>query len=113
MEEMRGILGSPDVVSVIEDASTNRLVTLPVNTLTIVSISIISVSVVAIIVLTFFLYREFGWDIYRALGADLRIRRYYFNYQVFECIVCYSFFFFAGFGVQVSIRADLHPVGKH
>jgi hypothetical protein len=43
------------------------------------------------------------WKIYRSLGADVRIKRYYFHYQVFECICRFSAFFFAGFGILVSL----------
>jgi len=100
--EVRSLLGDSTVV---EGERKVSLLSLPINVLSAVSISIVAASVAAVLVLTYFIWREFGWDIYRSLGADLRIRKYYFQYQVFETIVCFSFFFFAGFGVQVSLRS--------
>ncbi|TXT08679.1 hypothetical protein VHUM_02807 [Vanrija humicola] len=97
MAEVRKLLG--DRVST--DSNEHRaLLTLPLNALTGVVIGLIALAEFTIIVLTYLIWREFGWRIYRFLGADLRIRRYYREYQIFECLVCFSFFFFAGFGIQ-------------
>jgi hypothetical protein len=43
-----------------------------------------------------------SWKRYKFLGADLRIRKYYLRFQVFECICYFSAFFCAGFGIQVG-----------
>lgn len=98
MAEVRKLLGATNTST---DSSEHRaLLTLPLNALTSVVIALIALAEFTIIVLTYLIWREFGWRIYRFLGADLRIRRYYREYQIFECLVCFSFFFFAGFGIQ-------------
>ncbi|WOO83689.1 UPF0658 Golgi apparatus membrane protein [Vanrija pseudolonga] len=98
MAEVRKLLGATTTST---DSSEHRaLLTLPLNALTSVVIALIALAEFTIIVLTYLIWREFGWRIYRFLGADLRIRRYYREYQIFECLVCFSFFFFAGFGIQ-------------
>ncbi|EJT49960.1 hypothetical protein A1Q1_00878 [Trichosporon asahii var. asahii CBS 2479] len=83
-----------------EVASAHKLLTLPLNILTGIVIGVIGLAEVIIVVLTYFVWREFGWRIYKFLGADLRIRTYYRQYQVFESIVCCSFFFFMSFNIQ-------------
>lgn len=83
-----------------EVASAHKLLTLPLNILTGIVIGVIGLAEVAIVILTYFVWREFGWRIYKFLGADLRIRTYYRQYQVFESIVCCSFFFFMSFSIQ-------------
>lgn len=82
------------------DLSEHKILTLPTKILSGVVIGVIASAQIAIAVLSWSVWKEFGWRIYRFLGADLNIRRYYLQYQVFECIACFSFFFFAGFGVQ-------------
>jgi hypothetical protein len=42
----------------------------------------------------------FRWKIYKNLGADRNIKRYFLRYQIFETICRFSAFFFAGFGIQ-------------
>ena len=69
-------------------------------------IGTVSASCLALSVLTVVLRREFGWERYRFLGADLRIRKYYTRFQVYECICFFSAFFCAGFGIQVSWIED-------
>lgn len=83
-----------------EVASAHKLLTLPLNILTGIVIGVIGLAEVIIVILTYFVWREFGWRIYKFLGADLRIRTYYRQYQVFESIVCCSFFFFMSFSIQ-------------
>ncbi|KAL1406175.1 hypothetical protein Q8F55_007862 [Vanrija albida] len=98
MAEVRKLLGEKTTST--DSSDTRALLTLPLNALTSVVIALIALAEFTIIVLTYLIWREFGWRIYRFLGADLRIRRYYREYQIFECLVCFSFFFFAGFGIQ-------------
>jgi hypothetical protein len=86
----------------------NKIFSLPTKILSGLVIAIIAVGEIAIVILAWFIWKEFGWRIYRFLGADLRIRRYYRQYQIFECILCFTFFFIVGFGVQVG--AFLSPV---
>jgi hypothetical protein len=83
------------------------LLTLPLNILTGIVIGVVATSCLALSVLTIKLRREFGWERYRFLGADLQIRKYYTRFQVYECICFFSAFFCAGFGIQVSRPAHL------
>lgn len=87
----------------------HRIFSLPTKILSGLVIAVIAAAEIAIIILAWFIWREFGWRIYRFLGADLQIRRYYRQYQIFECILCFSFFFFVGFSVQVSYHSAVPP----
>lgn len=49
--------------------------------------------------LTFKLWKEFGWVIYQKIGADLKVRRMFFWYQLFIVFLKFSFFFGVGFTV--------------
>ncbi|KAK4053803.1 hypothetical protein OIV83_001459 [Microbotryomycetes sp. JL201] len=46
------------------------------------------------------LYGEFGWNLYKSLGADLRIKRMYAYYQGFVCLLKFDSFVFVAFCVQ-------------
>lgn len=81
------------------------LLTLPLNILTGIVIGVVATGCVAMLILSFIIRREFGWDRYRFLGADLRIRAYYTRFQIYECICYFSAFFAAGFGIQVSLTS--------
>ncbi|KAJ9477135.1 hypothetical protein PHBOTO_000838 [Pseudozyma hubeiensis] len=52
-----------------------------------------------LIYLTFKLWKEFGWVIYQKIGADLRVRRMFFWYQLFIVFLKFAFFFGVGFTV--------------
>lgn len=86
---------------------TARIFSLPIKILCGLVIAVIATAQIAFFILAWFIWREFGWRIYRFLGADLAIRRYYRQYQIFECILCFSFFFFLGFSVQVGLLSFL------
>ncbi|KAJ8604609.1 hypothetical protein MRB53_041762 [Persea americana] len=49
------------------------------------------------------LYKIFGWDIYTKLGADRRVKNYFLAYQLLIVLLCYDWFFFGGFTVQLLI----------
>lgn len=100
MYELRQTLGDLRT-SLQGDASS--LLTLPLNILTAVIIAVVSFTSLVLVVLTYCIRREFGWQRYRFLGADIQIRKYYQRFQVFECICYFSAFFCAGFGIQVSL----------
>ncbi|GLB36385.1 hypothetical protein LshimejAT787_0306730 [Lyophyllum shimeji] len=76
------------------------LATVPVTVLTTIIPIVISVSEVAYIGLGWKIYHEFGWKVYKFLGADRRIKKMYANYQIYECLVKFDVFFWAGFSVQ-------------
>lgn len=104
--ELRRILGDNLADSLPGDelnaGSNNSLLSLPLNILTAVVIAVVATGSIILVILTYFIRRDFGWDRYRFLGADLQIRKYYFRFQVFECVAYFSAFFCAGFGIQVS-----------
>ncbi|KAJ7071233.1 hypothetical protein C8F01DRAFT_1362976 [Mycena amicta] len=78
-------------------ASTLRI---PITTLTSVIPVVIAVAEVSYIALGYKIYHEFGWKVYKFLGADRRIKKLYANYQIYECLVKFDVFFWAGFSVQ-------------
>lgn len=45
------------------------------------------------------LWKEFGWVIYQKIGADLKVRRMFFWYQLFIVFLKFSFFFGVGFTI--------------
>lgn len=88
--EIREIIPSDD------DSSS----TIPITVLTTMIPIVISVAELAYIGLGWKIYNEFGWKVYKFLGADRRIKKMYANYQIYECLVKFDVFFWAGFSVQ-------------
>lgn len=72
----------------------------PINVLTTIIPIVISIAELAYIGLGWKIYNEFGWKVYKFLGADRRIKKMYANYQIYECLVKFDVFFWAGFSVQ-------------
>ncbi|EDR16071.1 uncharacterized protein LACBIDRAFT_228346, partial [Laccaria bicolor S238N-H82] len=81
-------------------ASTPGVSNIPINVLTTIIPIVISVAEIAYIGLGWKIYHEFGWKVYKFLGADRRIKKMYANYQIYECLVKFDVFFWAGFSVQ-------------
>ncbi|TNY18852.1 hypothetical protein DMC30DRAFT_422358 [Rhodotorula diobovata] len=55
------------------------------------------------------LYHEFGWNVFKRIGADIAIRRDYLLYQVFACVLKFDAFFLAGFSLQFLILVTGTP----
>lgn len=81
-------------------ATTPGVSNIPINVLTTIIPIVISVAEIAYIGLGWKIYHEFGWKVYKFLGADRRIKKMYANYQIYECLVKFDVFFWAGFSVQ-------------
>jgi hypothetical protein len=88
----------------IRDATMNTSVGgtsgIPINVLTTVIPIVISVAEIAYIGLGWQIYNEFGWKVYKFLGADRQIKKMYAHYQIYECLVKFDVFFWVGFSVQ-------------
>lgn len=73
---------------------------IPIDVLTTTIPIVVSVAEIAFIALGWKIYHEFGWKVYKFLGADRNIKRMYASYQIYECLVKFDVFFWAGFSVQ-------------
>lgn len=89
-----------EVRDALSGQSVSGISNIPISVLTIIIPVVISVAEIAYIALGWKIYHEFGWGVYKFLGADRRIKRLYANYQIYECLVKFDVFFWVGFSVQ-------------
>lgn len=61
--------------------------TVPVQVLTGAIPVIIGISSLIFVVLAWFLWREFGWQIYKTIGADRNLKRAHLQFQIFVCLL--------------------------
>lgn len=73
---------------------------IPIKVLTTIIPIVISIAEIAYIALGWRIYHEFGWKVYKFLGADRNIKKMYGTYQIFQCLVKFDVFFWVGFSVQ-------------
>jgi len=77
--EIRGVLGD----GVIPGTSQ----TVPVQVLTGAIPIIIGASSLAFAILAWFLWRDFGWQIYKVIGADRNLKKAHMHFQIFVCLL--------------------------
>jgi hypothetical protein len=91
--------------------SQNGFSHLPVNVLTTVLPIVISVAELAYVALAWTIYNEFGWKVYKFLGANRQIKKMFAIYQIFQCLVKFDVFFWVGFCVQFTFLVlDSHSL---
>jgi len=74
---------------------------IPIMVLLYISHAVLALSEVAYIALAWQVWREFGWKVYKFLGADIAVKRMFAHYQIFLCLVKFDLFFWVGFSVQL------------
>ncbi|PWN25710.1 hypothetical protein BDZ90DRAFT_233718 [Jaminaea rosea] len=71
---------------------------------------IIGVAQIPLTLLSFRLWQDFGWEVYKKIGADVIKRRMMLVYQIFVCFLKFDFFFGSAFCIAflilVSDRGD-------
>jgi len=91
-----------EIKSIVDVSSTAQgILAVPTHVLTALVPCVIGLAELAYIVLGWSIWREFGWKVYKRLGADRRVRRLYMHYQILQCIMKFDVFFFAGFSIQL------------
>lgn len=93
--EFRSVLNSS------QTDSQSALFDLPINVITAIIPGVICIAEIAYVVLGWSIWREFGWKVYKLLGADRRIKRLYMQYQILLCTMKFAAFFWIVFAIQL------------
>lgn len=72
-----------------------------VGTLTIISNVVLALSEIAFIAIGWQIWKEFGWKVYKFLGADRQIKRIFAHYQIYLSLLRFDMFFCIGFSAQL------------
>jgi len=96
---MYSVIQKSEILSAIPSTTTG-ITDISVNALTTIIPIVIAVAQVAYIALGLKIYREFGWQVYKLLGADRSVKRMYMHFQIFICLTKFDVFFWIGFSVQ-------------
>ncbi|CAO1630483.1 unnamed protein product [Sympodiomycopsis kandeliae] len=88
--------------------------TVPVQILTGAIPCVIAAAQVAYFILGWYLWKDFGWQIYKSIiGADRTLKRAYMQYQVYVALLKFDFFVFLAFCLQlVLVVLTSDPVEK-
>lgn len=82
-------------------SSDSAIFDIPINILVIIIPFVVALAELAYVILGWSIWREFGWKVYKLLGADRRIKRLYFHYQILACFMKFDVFFWCGFSIQL------------
>ncbi|KAG0210739.1 hypothetical protein BGX28_009014 [Mortierella sp. GBA30] len=66
----------------------------------IVVVCVIGISQCLVTWLAYQLFQEFGWKIYKKIGADPHMKKMYRAYQIYLVLIKVDLFFFVGFSIQ-------------
>ncbi|KAF9963906.1 hypothetical protein BGZ70_007106 [Mortierella alpina] len=66
----------------------------------IVDVCVIGISQCLVTWLAYQLFQEFGWKIYKKIGADPNMKKMYRAYQIYLVLIKVDLFFFVGFSIQ-------------
>lgn len=66
----------------------------------IVVVAVIGVTQCLVTWLAYQLFQEFGWKIYKKIGADPNMKKMYRAYQIYLVLIKIDLFFFVGFSIQ-------------
>jgi hypothetical protein len=54
---------------------------------------VIAIAAFKLLFIAYQLFREFGWSIYKHIGASVQMRQHYLIYQIFVALLKFDFFF--------------------
>ncbi|ETS63642.1 hypothetical protein PaG_01942 [Moesziomyces aphidis] len=77
--------------------------TVPVQVLTGAIPIVIALAEISFVVLGWKLWKEFGWQIYKKIGADRSLKRGYLHYQVYVALLKFDFFIFIAYCIQLVL----------